>query len=285
MLETLGEKALQAQSFYDRVLSKARSGQPATLGDHASWEIIPAAETGTALLLTLSETPVYKLKVQLPEAVYYESRHNGKHASSFEKVPLASWSKSDNGHLAFYPSVQVGKIRIACRMDIVGAVVNYRFDIQNASADTLDNIHLSVPVTLDNFAYFGIDKAGGSHGFLERLSFEQEGMFQDAVSLSGIPDPELMGGQFFLGTGAELCPTPPFVSDQFRTPVRLGGDTIRLPSVDGFWVLEVISSNPMSFRWDIDNGVMISANPGTGTLAPGEHSAVGGMIALSRAEP
>ena len=284
MLEKLGEKAQQAQNFYDRVISRTRSGQPAPLGELANWEILSTAQTGAEISLTINETPVYNLKVKLPEALYYESRNKGKSKSNYEKVLLARWSKSDDGHLAFYPSVKTGKIKIGCRVDIVGPVVNYRFDIQNASADTLDNIHISVPVNIDRFSYFGIDKAGGSHGFLERLSFEQEGTFQSAVSLSGIPDPELMGGQFFLGAAAELAPTPPFVPDQFRTPIRLGGDTIKLTSVDGLWVLEVITSTSMSFRWDIDNGTVIAANPGIPSLAPGAHAAVGGIISLSRAD-
>ena len=290
--EKLIRMAEEAQRFYNDSLAPRSPGAVVPIPGHPAWELFaPDMELRPpGLQAKIADSRAGSVELELPAAVYYQER-SGSGEFRLDSLPPVKWARRQSSH-AFYSSRSHGPVKLSCRVDCVGGVINYRFDLENTGKDSLFNLQILVPVGLEGLpAFCDVNPKPGNagsqtngNGILRRLYLFFSGSWTTAagaLQTTGLDKP------LFLPFGPEGEKSGPlaevFGGNRNRmTGVRLQGNTVYLLSSDRRWRLDVSASPAMSFCCEF-SPLKLYVNPGTAGLAPEQKTSLGGIITLSPA--
>jgi len=290
--EKLIRMADEAQRFYDESLAPRPPGAVVPISGHPAWELF-APETESkppSLQAKIVDSRAGSVELELPAAVYYQERSlSGEFR--LDSLPPVKWARRQSSQ-ALYSSRSRGPVKLSCRVDCVGGVINYRFDLENTGEDSLFNLQILVPVGLEGLPAFcdvnpKPDNAGSqinSDGILRRLYLFFSGSWRSAagaLQTTGLDKPLFLP----FGPGGGKCGPLAEILGGNRNRmagVSLQGNTVYLLSGDRRWRLDVSASPAMSFCCEF-SPLKLYVNPGTAVLAPEQKTSIGGIITLSPA--
>ncbi len=290
--EKLIRMAEEAQRFFNDSLAPRPPGAVIPIPRHPAWELF-APETELrppSLLAKIANSRAGSVELELPAAIYYQER-TGSGEFQLDSLPPGRWARRQSSH-ASYSSRSQGPVKLSCRVDCVGGVINYRFDLENTGKDSLFNLQILVPVGLEGLPAFSgfnpkSDNAGSqidSNSILRRLYLFFSGSW---ITAAGALQTTMLDKPLFLPFGPEGEKSGPLAeifggNRNWMTSVRPQGNTVYLLSSDRRWRLDVSASPAMSFCCEF-SPLKLYVNTGTASLAPEEKTSIGGIITLSPA--
>ncbi|MBN2290540.1 MAG: hypothetical protein JXQ83_14495 [Candidatus Glassbacteria bacterium] len=281
--------AEQAQRIFDDSLAPRPPGAIPPIPEHPEWELVaPSGKDGPpALQLVVAGSRAGSLSLEVPAAVFYLERP-GPGGSRLDSLAPVAWTPGERNSAAYSGPCR-GPLRLSCRVDCVGPVVNYRLDLENTGKDTLRGLQALVAVGLDALPAFsrrgpqpgGAVPAAPGNDIPGRLYLFCSGAWVCADSLMDGRRPE---EAVFLPFNREAGPLARLFGGgrTATTDIRLQGNTVYLLSRDRLWRLDASASPAASFCFQ-PAPPRLYLNPGAASLAPGEKISVGGIISLNPA--
>jgi len=292
-LDRMLRMAEEAQRFYDDSLAPRSGDVVIPIPRYPSWEILtPAAQiSSTTLQVKIAGSRAGSLELELPAALCYR-RSTGSRAFRLDSLPPPQWTLSGKNSAA-YTGRGKGPLKLSCRVDCFGPMINYRLDLENTGSDTLYNIQALVSLAIGKLPALlrpssrpdSSEPGSLADSILDHLYLYSSGAWTTALSLFQKKAPGKPIVLFFGRKEKEPgLPAGIFAEEPETKPgFRLEGNTVYLLSSNRQMRLDISASPAASFCCRF-SPLRLYLNPGRGLLAPGSKTSVGGIITLSPAE-
>ena len=147
-IQQIFRMAEQAQRFYDDSLAPRVEGAVYPIPEYPTWELFtPTGQVAPPRLTAkIAGSRAGSIALELPAAVCYRM-HPGSEDYLLDSLPPLAWTAPGEGS-ASYSDAGRGPLRLDCRVDCAGPMINYRFDLENTGADTLFDLQVLVPLAL-----------------------------------------------------------------------------------------------------------------------------------------
>jgi hypothetical protein len=280
----------EAQRMFDSSFAPQINGAAYNIPARPSWQILPLAgkQSPPSLKIQIAGSGAGSISLELPSAVSYR-KSPGSSQYRLDSLPPAAWIFNGNSSASYNNSV-TGTLNLNCRVDCVGPVINYRFDLENTGEDSLFDLTILVPVELEKLIPFsGViplkDSSRlqiGDNSLLGRIRLFSSGTW---ISLGKVLQDTGLDKSIFLPFGP-AGENNPLLSGIFGgnhnlpADISLQGNTIYVLSENNQWRMDFSVSPAVSFCFE-PVPFRLYLNPGIAVLAPNEKTSAGGLVTLS----